>query len=136
MTVILDTGPLVALIDRRDFHHQWAKQAWSRMDSSPITCEAVVTEACFILRALPVGVAAVLQMLNRGRLEMPFFLASESGAVLRLMDKYRDVPMSLADACLVRMSELYPPNPVFTLDSDFNIYKRNRREVIPTLSPH
>jgi len=51
------------------------------------------------------------------------------------MARYQSVPMSFADACLVRMSELWPKTPVFTLDSDFRIYRRNKRQSIPLIAP-
>ena len=100
-----------------------------------LTCEAVIVEACFLLRKHSVDQSAVMEMVHRNTVAVDFQLAAHAESVIRLLGKYRDVPMSLADACLVRISEIYPTLRVFTLDKDFKVYRRNRREGIPTLSP-
>ncbi len=133
--MIVDTGPLVALISRNDAHHKWAAQMWANSNMPMLTCEAVVAEACYLLRTLPNGVRAVLELIQRGRMEVRFSLAVECESVLRLSSKYQDMPMSFADACLVRMSELHLSACVFTLDADFKLYRRNGRQAIPILFP-
>ena len=133
--VILDTGPLVAFINGRDRYHEWAKMQWAEMNPPLLTCEAVLSEACFLLRGLDGGDKAVLELLHRKVLDIPFRLVEYVSQIAWLLKKYADIPMSLADACLVRMTELYPDSPVLTLDTDFNIYRRNKHNVIPTLSP-
>jgi predicted nucleic acid-binding protein len=134
---VLDTGPLVALLRKRDPHHAWATQTLSRLTSSaspPLaTCEAVLVEACFLLRSFAGGEDAVLALVDH--LVLDFRLASEITAVRKLMEKYHSVPMSLADACLVRMTETDPDSVVLTLDRDFHVYRRNGRHVVPVLSP-
>lgn len=135
MIAIVDTGPLVALISRNDTHHKWAAQMWANSNVPLLTCEAVVAEACYLLRTLPNGVQAVLKLIQRGRMHVGFSLAEECESVVRLSSKYRDVPMSFADACLVRMSELHSSACVFTLDADFKVYRRNGRQTIPILFP-
>ena len=133
--VILDTGPLVALLNRRDRHHHWAKDQWAEIDPPLLTCEAVLAEACFLVQPFAAGPTAVLEMVRRSVLDLSFSLAEEASAVSRLLKKYQDVPMSLADGCLVRMAERHSKSVVFTLDSDFKIYRKYRRQRIPTLSP-
>ena len=134
--VILDTGPLVALLNPRDPQHDWARAQWDTIEPPLLTCEAVVTEACFLARRLvPGGQEKVLEVVRRGTLNLSFSLADEIDAVSQLTTKYRNVPMSLADGCLVRMSELYRHSPVFTLEFDFAIYRRNRWLRIPLLAP-
>ena len=133
--VILDTGPLVALLNRRDRHHQWAKDHWSEIAPPLLTCESVLAEACFLVQPFAGGTTAVLEMVRRSVLDLSFRLAEETDAISRLLTKYQDLPMSLADSCLVRMAEQQPESVVFTLDSDFNIYRKYRRQRIPTLSP-
>ena len=133
--VILDTGPLVAFINGRDRYHEWAKMQWAEMNPPLLTCEAVLSEACFLLRGLDGGDKAVLELLHRKILDIPFRLVEYVSQIAWLLKKYADIPMPLADACLVRMTELYPDSPVLTLDTDFNIYRRNKQSVIPTLSP-
>ncbi len=133
--VILDTGPLVALLNRRDRHHRWAKDQWAEIAPPLLTCESVLAEACFLVQPFAGGHMAVLEMVRRNVLDLSFRLAEETAAVSRLLKKYQDVPMSLADGCLVRMAEQHPESVVFTLDGDFEIYRKYRRQRIPTLSP-
>ena len=134
--IILDTGPLVALLNSRDSHHRWAQEQWDTIEPPLLTCEAVVSEACFLARRLVHrGQEKVLEFVRRGVLDLSFRLVDGIDAVVPLVKKYRDIPMSLADACLVRMSELHRTSPVLTLDRDFTIYRRNRQQRIPLLSP-
>ena len=99
------------------------------------TCEAVVTEACFLLGHMNGGPNAILELLAAGILKIDFTLSAEGAPVRTLMSRFQSVPMSLADACLVRMTELVPGSVVLTLDSDFHVYRRNRRLVVPTIMP-
>ena len=133
--VLLDTGPLVAFLNRRDRYHGWARAQWEEIESPLWTCEAVISEACFILQSYPGASRAVMEMISRGIVQMPFRLEQEARRVSKLILKYQDVPMSVADACLVRMTEQTTESPVFTLDGDFKIYRRLGRQVIPTLMP-
>lgn len=133
--VILDAGPLVALLNRRDRHHRWAKEQWARVLPPLICCEAVLAETCHLVRDFPRGQAAVLDLVRRGILDLSFRLIQEAASVSRLMDKYQDVPMSLADACLVRIAEHYSDGVVLTLDNDFSIYRKHGRKAIPVLTP-
>jgi predicted nucleic acid-binding protein len=133
--VIIDTGPLVAFLTRRERHTTWARDQFAVIAPPLLTCEAVISEACFLMRNVDQGTAALLQLLERGVIAIDFNLAVEIPAVSRLLKKYVSVPMSLADACLVRMAELHTTSPVLTLDSDFRIYRKSGRTVIPTLMP-
>lgn len=99
------------------------------------TCDPVISEACFLLQDIDGGQDAVLELLARGVVQSDFSVATEVKPLRALMQKFRDVPMSLADACLVRMSELERDSLVLTLDSDFRIYRRNRGQAVPTISP-
>lgn len=133
--ILIDSGPLVALLNRRERHHQWAS---SRAENSPHpfhTCEPVVTEACFLLQERPDAVQALMEWLTRGDLMISLRLGEEIAAVAKLMDRYSNIPMSLADACLVRMAEQHSQGVVFTLDSDFRVYRKHGRQVVPTLMP-
>ena len=134
-TPVIDTGPLVAILDRRDQHHQWAVEQFGKLKTPLLTCEAVLTEACFLVRRMPGGSAAVLEMVGRGTLKVAFQLEAEVGPISKLMARYANIPMSLADACLVRMCELHANSEVITVDSDFHIYRRNGRQAIPVLMP-
>jgi uncharacterized protein len=133
--VILDTGPLVAFLNARDAFHAWALDQFSRIQPPLLTCESVLSEACFLLQGRDDKKDAVLELLNRGVLSLPFRLEQHATAIARLRRKYRDVPMSLADACLVRMTELHADSRVLTLDTDFFLYRKNGRQTIPCISP-
>ena len=133
--VIVDSGPLVAFFNRTDWFHQWAKEKWEGIAPPLLTCEAVLAETCFLLRHLPGGSRAVLELVNRGVIQTPFQLEDEVQSIMSLMSRYSDVPMSLADACLVRMAEQHAQSRVLTLDGDFLIYRKSNRRVIPVLIP-
>ncbi len=133
--VIVDTGPLVAFLNGNDAHHAWTRDTLSRVEPPLMTCEALLSEACFLLRKLDGGPDALLSLVSRGIVEIDFRLDNETLAVLTLMKRYASIPMSLADACLVRMSELTRNATVMTLDSDFRIYRRHGRRVVAVLSP-
>ena len=133
--VLIDTGPLVAYLDRRDHGHRWAFDRFAEIAPPMLTCEAVITEACFLTRHISGGSESVLRLLEQGAVRIQFSVQEESDALAALMRRYRSVPMSLADACLVRMSELVEDGIVLTLDSDFRIYRRHRRKSIPLLMP-
>jgi len=133
--IILDTGPLIALLNRRYRYHRWARQQWAQIAPPLFTCEAVLAEAFFLAQSFTGGQAAVLDLVGRGVLDLSFHLSEETAAISRLLKKYRDVPMSLADGCIVRMAEQHARGVVFTLDSDFTVYRKNGRQLIPTLGP-
>ncbi|HEX5082251.1 MAG TPA: PIN domain-containing protein [Blastocatellia bacterium] len=133
--VILDTGALVAILRRRDERHQWANAKINEIIAPMLTCEAVLSEAHFLLQDSPLARQAIIEMSLNGIFMAVFNFEEEKASVSRLLDKYADVPMSFADACLVRMSEIYPDSAVFTTDSDFKIYRRNGRQQIPLIFP-
>lgn len=133
--VVLDTGPLVALIDGDDSRHRWVCAEVASLHPPFITCEAVVSEAMFRLLRARRGVPTLLGFLREGLVQVAFDFDDNLEAVSRLIEKYQDVPMSLADACLVRMSELHDRSRVFTLDSDFRRYRRHGRQTIPLIIP-
>ncbi len=132
---VVDTGPLVALLNRRDRHHAWIRQVLDTVEPPIFTCEAVVSEACFLLGRLAGGPDALLELLANDVVRLDFQLHPELDTVRGLMRKFATVPMSLADACLVRMSELDAQTAIITMDADFRVYRRNRRQVIPTIMP-
>jgi predicted nucleic acid-binding protein len=134
-TVIIDTGALVAYLNRREKFHEWAKEQLAKIASPLITCEAVIAETCFLLSKTEGGTAKLFELLETGHVIIPFRLESEIKNINELMTRYAYVPKSLADACLVRMSEQYAESEVLTLDSDFRIYRKNRRQIIPSIIP-
>jgi len=133
--VILDTGVLVAVLDRSDNYHNWAIQQWEKVAKPLLTCEAVITESCFILQDVYGSEDAIMSLIERGTIKIDFSLNDEVKVIRELRQRYQSVPMSFADACLVRMTELIESISVLTLDSDFYIYRKNRREMIDAIIP-
>jgi len=133
--IVLDTGPLVALLNRRDAFHGWVRDVLDDVEPPVFTCEPVIGEACFLLRNVRGGPDAVLDLVEREIVRIDFHLDAELAPVRTLMKKFASIPMSLADACVVRMTELEPRSLVMTLDDDFRIYRRNRRQLIPMITP-
>lgn len=133
---LVDTGPLVALLDRRDKYHLWAKAQVEEIDPPLYTCEAVLTEASFLLDGVAGGSQALLDLVQKSLVQVDLSLQEEVSSIKRLLMRYGNVPMDLADACMVRLSELHEDSILWTIDSDFQIYRRNGRSVIPVLMPH
>jgi predicted nucleic acid-binding protein len=132
--VLVDAGFLVALLHRRDSHHTWAASQATQLAPPWGTCEAVLSETFHLLGSR--GLAAVGNLLHRGALLAAFELSDHVKPVLTLMHKYADVPMSLADACLVRMTEVLADPILLTTDSDFRVYRRHGRQVVPCMMPN
>lgn len=135
--LIVDTGPFVAYLRESDRHHAWVRRQFQCFPPPYWTCEPVMTEALFLLNRFggKRGADILLGWLERGILRTDFALAGESSRLRVLLSQYADVPMSLADACLVRMAEINAGSTVATIDSDFHIYRKNGREAIPLLMP-
>ncbi len=134
-SIIVDSGPLVALLNRRERNHSWVVKVMDTIEPPLFTCDAVLSETCFLLRHIDGGSDSVLELVARGLVRSDFHAMAEVGPIRALMKRFGSVPMSLADACLVRMTELDPRSAVLTLDGDFRIYRRNKRQVVPTLMP-
>ena len=135
--VIVDTGPIVALLDADETHHRWARKQFESLAPPLLTCESVLSEACFLLRRIGVDASLPVTLLRRGVLKVVDVLATadDADAVTVLMRRYANVPMSLADACLVRMLEQTENGSIMTLDSDFQVYRQSRRRTIRVLFP-
>jgi len=132
---IVDAGPLVALLSKRDRYHGWALETFAGVNPPALTCEAVLAEAWYLLRGTEKGQTALLDLVAAGTLAIEFALMPELLAVRRLVVRYRDRPMSLADACLVRLAERFDEAEVITIDQDFSIYRKHGRKTIPLISP-
>jgi uncharacterized protein len=130
---LVDAGFLIALLSRRDRHHRWAAAQSPHIPRPWKTCEAALSEAFFLLGAR--GRPSLCALLSRGAVTPAFDLSREMERVVKLLLKYADVPMSLADACLVRMSETISDTVIVTTDADFRIYRRHERQIVPCLHP-
>lgn len=133
--VLVDTGPLVAYFNKKDRYHDWAIAQLAVINPPLLTCEAVLSEACFLLRHYERGAANVLELVERGLLTIPFRLENQLSAIKGLLLRYKNIPMSLADGCLVRIAEQNANSVILTTDSDFRIYRKNKRKIIPTIMP-
>jgi predicted nucleic acid-binding protein len=132
-SVLADAGFLVALLSRRDAHHGWARAQAARLAPPWRTCEAALSEAFHLLGRH--GEPALAALLERRAVVAAFDLGDDLDPVLKLMRKYSDVPMSLADACLVRMTETVAEPLLLTTDADFRVYRRHSRQVVPCEIP-
>jgi uncharacterized protein len=134
VSVLVDAGFLIALLSRRDRHHPWAAAQSPQLAPPWKTCEAVLSEAFHLVGSR--GRPSLAALLRRGAVVSAFDLSDELDRVLTLMQKYEGIPMSLADACLVRMSETLADPVIVTTDADFSIYRRHGRQVIPRMTPY
>ena len=132
---LIDTGPLVTFLAADLAHHEWVCAQWKRLQPPLLTCEPVLTEAAFLLKRGGRDPETVLTLLERGVLRVALHIEDQQADLRALMRRYRNRPMSLADACLVRLAELNAGASIFTLDGDFRIYRRHGNKVIPLLMP-
>ena len=133
--VIIDSGALVAFLCRADQQHEWVKRQLDAIQPPLLTCEAVISEACFLLRRHHADATAVLALIQQCLISMPFRAEDDNEQIMRMMKKYANLPMSFADACLVRMSERYTDHRILTFDHDFQTYRRFERQPIPLMMP-
>ena len=133
--IILDASPLVALLDQDETHHAWTVEQARKLPERLFTCDAVLTEAFFLISRNEIPGGHLRSLLQRGKVVSDLASNQLLPRILELMETYRDVPMSFADACLVCMVEQNPGSMVFTLDRDFTIYRQHRRRVIPRIAP-
>ncbi len=132
---IVDTGPLVAYLDRGERHHAWTVEQVKALDAPLLVCEPVLAEAMYLLSELPKAQDAMYGLLADRALRIAFQVEEHVNELRALQRKYRDRPISLADACIVRMAEIFGRHAVFTLDSDFAVYRKNGREPLALISP-
>lgn len=135
MVTLIDAGPLYAYINRRDYYHDWAVEQVARLDTPFYTCEAVLSEVHFLLASTSDGSRRLIELLGRGVMDLSFSYADHFDRVNELMRAYENVPMSFADACLVRMAEVHPDGHIFTTDGDFHIYRKHGDASLAVLTP-
>lgn len=134
-TIIADAGPLVAYLDKGEEHHEWVCSALAELSEPMLTCDAVLVETAFVLSRKGKSPEIVFKLLEEELVTAAFEISRHRRELTALMQTYRGVPISVTDACLVRMSELHRASVVFTLDRDFLIYRRHGRQRIPILAP-
>lgn len=126
--ILLDSGVIVALLDRGDQFHAPCAEAAQSLEAPLITCEAVIAESCHLLRRVPGAREAVLRNVAEGIFHIPFQLSQQAAAVEAMLRKYRDRGMDLADACLVALANEYHTGTILTLDRDFYTYRWGRNK--------
>jgi predicted nucleic acid-binding protein len=135
MFAIVDTGPLVAFFDRAEQHHRWTTERIEELEAPLLVCEPVLAEAMYLLARYGRAQDALLELLKNRALRIAFRIEEHVAALRQLMRKYRDTPMSLADACIVRMAEIHAQHAVLTLDSDFSVYRKHGRVPLTLVHP-
>ena len=133
--VLLDSGCIVALLDRSERHHRRCVDVVRQLEAPLVTCEAVLAESCWLLRALPGAADAVLANVERGVFAVPFRIDRTAAAVRSLMRRYSTLPMDFADACLVHLADELGTARILTLDADFTVYRWRRSRPFENLIP-
>lgn len=132
MIGIADTGFLVAFANRNDKFHDWALAIAEGITEPLLTCEAVLAETAFHLQSVSISLA----MIHAGLITLAFDCNDHLAQLDALAKRFADREPDLADLCLIRMSELHPRHCVVTIDqSDFRLYRRNKRDTIPLICP-
>jgi predicted nucleic acid-binding protein len=132
---IVDTGPLVAFLNRAERHHDWVTERIEELQAPLLVCEPVLAEAMYLLARHPDAQDALFALLANGALKLALHIEDHVVELRKLHRKYADRPMSLADACIVRMAELYDSHIVLTHDSDFLFYRKNGRAPLAVVCP-
>ena len=135
MTTLLDTGPLVALLNARDAYHHWAVDQAQVLKPPFYSCEAVIAEAHHLLSRHPMGNRRLNQLIASGKVDLTFSYEDHTKQIHRLMETYENIPMSFADACLVRLAEVHRSSQIFTLDRDFRVYRKHRNKPLKLILP-
>ena len=132
---IVDTGPLVAFVDRAEQYHQWAIARIEELEAPLLVCEPVLAEAMHLFGRLSRAQDALFGLLENNALRIAFRMEEHLASLRRLLAKYSDRPMSLADACVVRMAEIYERHPILTLDSDFAVCRKHGKVPLAVIHP-
>lgn len=131
--VLLDTGVIVALLDRSERLHEACAEAVHQLEAPLVTCEAVIAESCYLLRKITGASEAVIENVAAGIFQIPFQLYNEAAGVRQILRKYRDRQIDLADACLIRLADEFGTGDILTLDGDFAVYRWGRNKAFRML---
>ncbi len=140
MRIIADTGFFLAYLDKADQYYDWAVSIAQSHKPPFYTCEAVIAEAAYMLssRTDVRAVARLLDLLEAGLVKIDFRVENHTSRVITLLQRYENVPIDYADACIVVMAEQekYREHIILTVDdNDFRIYRRNGREALTIDTP-
>ncbi len=126
--ILLDSSVIVALLDRSERFHRACADAVQSIEGPLITCEAVITESCHLLRNLPGAREAILRNVSVGNFQVPFQISHQATVVEAILRKYRDRKIDFADACLVALAGEYETGQILTLDREFETYRWARNK--------
>ena len=131
--ILLDTGAIVALLDRSEKFHRQCAEVVRKLDAPLITCEAVMAGSCYLVRNLPGAPEAIIANAAEGIFQIPFQLSREAVAVRTILRKYQHRAIDLADACLIHLANEFETGDVLTLDKDFEMYRWGRNRAFQLL---
>jgi predicted nucleic acid-binding protein len=131
--VLLDTGVIVAWLDRSERHHRQCVEAFENLTLPLMTCEAVIAESCYLLRNLHGATESILDNVVSGLFQIPFQLKGAAADLRRICHKYRDREIDLADACLIHLANTFGTGEILTLDRDFAVYRWGRSNTFRNL---
>ena len=127
--LLLDTGPLIAIISKNDQHHKVCTAFLAKYKGDLLTTEPVLTETIYLLRRISGATQTIVELILRGPIKLFPFTEERLLRTAALMKQYADVPMDFADASLVTLGEELGIDCIFTLDSDFSIYRMSKDKV-------
>lgn len=133
--VLLDTGAIVALLDATDNFHQRCADALAELRAPLITCEAVIAESCYLLRNVEGAAEAIVQSVASREFLLPIGFPDMASDVQRILGKYRDRHIDLADAVLIHLANEFQTADILTVDGDFHIYRWGRNNAFRVLVP-
>lgn len=135
MNILIDTGPIVAFLNKNDQYHSFVKKNMSLLRAPFYSCEAVITESFFLMSRIPTGVDKLIELLEMQYILIQPVYSENQSSVHHLIQSYSNIPMSMADACLVQMMDQKKDSSIFTLDSDFQIYRSLKGERLQVIAP-
>lgn len=135
MNILIDTGPIVAFLNKNDQYHSFVKENMSLLMAPFYSCEAVITESFFLMSRIPMGVEKLIELLEMQYILIQPVYSENQSSIHHLIQSYSNIPMSMADACLVQMTDQRKESSIFTLDSDFQIYRSLKGEHIQVIAP-
>jgi uncharacterized protein len=135
MPVLLDTGVIVCLLDSSDVRHETCVEAVTSCPSPLVTCEAAIAESCYLVRRMRGAAERILESVASGAFQIPFQLSHEAAEIQRILRRYRDREIDLADACLIHLATELRTGEILTLDRDFEVYRWDRNKRFQPLIP-
>jgi uncharacterized protein len=132
--VLIDTGPLVAMLYEREHQHAACVEAAKQLPETLLTCWPVITEAAYLLRGSPKGVQTLLSRIEARRLEILPITADDAISIADILRRYHDQGFDFADVCLMHLTEREQIEYVFTLDHrHFSVFRRMRGQPLTLL---